>query len=352
MRVGLVFLASLVALVVLGVGDVAYAASQVHMGYSGGVFRSSDQEAVYVRSLTAHPGDRVVVEPDLSGEAFANHLATVDFLILPGGDGYRLLDGTPPRATYYALQGTSTQTCCPHGAIAWERPDDALAHREPATAPTNGTDFNITVALANDRPERLDLAWVYHWAPNATKPASPAERAAFDERLEASMGQRVAFLPTGDPGYPTVIASQAVPVHALLTGLSALAALLAAGALGLWALRATRPAREEPGGGAAPLVAAYEAAGRSLRAVRDVMVGGLVVLAAIAVHVALLGGPLAVLAPYDAAGIASTPRLALKIAIWLLYAAVGASWVLVVWRVQRALRRWRARAASPGPFDE
>ncbi|MFA5861913.1 MAG: hypothetical protein WDA16_09500 [Candidatus Thermoplasmatota archaeon] len=346
---GVVFVVAVVALAGLAIADLTYATSHMSAGYSGG-FRSNEARAVLVRSVEVHPGDRLLVMQNIGGDAWPSGLRSYDFLILPGGDGLQLLNGTPPRAIYYERDNMTSQSCCPDGWVAWDRPDDALAHRAPRPAFefTPGVAVNDTeMALAvYDQPERIDLVWLYHWAPDAKQPATPEDRARFDSAREISASARLGFQVQFDPGYPTVLASTVPRAHPAFFAAMVTCALVASGAVIAWGLRLRRAHVEPEAIGTEALLRLHDTAGAYLTATRDILLGSLVVVLGVSLHVALIGEPGWLYTLLERASDVGLWSKVLTLALCVLYAGVVVVWLDAVWRVHRALKRWRARRAT------
>lgn len=350
MRAGMLFVAAVVLLAGLALADHTLLSQSSRSGFDlGGAYANADR-AVLARSVVMAPGDHLVVGANLAGGWPT--FATYELHVVPGGDRFALLEGREPRATYAVVRGMSAQGCCPQGDLVLVRPDDALAHRAPRVAQEGGTteaEFRAMEEAMLDQPDRVDLVWVMAYSERATRPTTPEEAREVAQELEMAQ-RRLAFQPTMDPGYPTVYEGYAADAHAALAWAMAALALAAAGSALAWAYGLRRGRVESDGPGSESLLRLYDAAGAWLATLRDLLLGSLVVLLAVALHVALAGEPAIVLQLAERARMGLAGMAALQVALMLAYAAVVVAWAYAVWSAHRALRRWRARRALP-PLD-
>lgn len=348
MRVGILFAASVILLGALAIVDHTMLGQSSRSGFDHGGSYANAERAVLARSVVMQPGDRLVVAANV-GVGFPT-FSKYDLLVVPGGDRFAILEGREPRAVYAAVRGMDTQSCCPQGDLVFVRPDDALAHRAPRIPEEGGTtpeEFLAMEQAALDQPDRVDLVWVFSYSERATRPSTPQEQQAVAQELERPPG--LGLSPMLQPGYPTVFQAHVAASHAALTWAMAALAILAAASTLFWgiALRAGRV--ESEGTGAESLLRLYDAAGLWLAALRDLLLGSLLALLAVALHVALIGEPGISYVMADRAQMAQAPARALKLALMLAYSALVVAWAYAVWTAHRALRNWRARRAASPP---
>jgi len=349
MRAGVAFVIAIVALAGLAIGDLAISSGLNRSGHDYGGIYSNEERAVFAQSVVMTPGDRLAISPNLAGGWPT--VARYDFYIVNGADRFTLLDGQEPRVTYVKQLNTSLQGCCPNPWLAWDRPDDAFAHRQGATVVPTGPgldpDFRAFETSLLDQPERIDLVWVLYYGDNVTQPSTPEERRVFESRLDEKMRSMSLGSPPVAPAYPTVYDASVVILHPLLTWTMAALALGATASLLWWALT-LRKARFEPDGATTEsLLRLYDAAGAYLASLRDILLGSLLVLMAVALHVALIGEPGAAYHLLKFADIGVGATRALSLALGMAYASVISVWVYAIWTVHRALTRWRLRRAHP-----
>lgn len=283
---GPLFLATILALAATAAADVALTATGWRAG-SGADVLAGDERAIIARSVTLHPGDRLVVDPSLpAAPAFVARYA---FHVVGEGDRRALLDGAAPRERHLLLADV--------GAIAAPRP---IRWDHPADAP----------------PRHVDLVWVLEYAEGAAPPASEEARSALASSLAASLDE---------PRGPAVMSARVVAAHSAAGFATAALALLAAAAALAWTI------------GAADLNRALAPA-----ALRDVLLGAGALIPAVALHVAIggsLGDLHALLAMADVG--VDAWRWA-GTALILLYAALSVAWGHALWRAWRAARTTRA----------
>lgn len=343
---GLLFVTSMVALVSLAVVDLTVVASGSETGYDYGSVHATAERAILSRSVEMRPGDRLLVSPNLGGGWPT--IARYDFYVVNGGDVFALLDGNATQETYVQVANMSAQGCCPNERVVWDRPDDAFARREGAPVPQTGPGIVIDerelILGAVDQPGRVSLVWVLSYGPNVTVPAEERARRQFESRLEDELTVRIAFQPAFDPAMPTVYSAASVRAHPWLLWAMAASALVAAGSAIAWTLRLRRARIDEPVPGAESLLRLYDAAGVYLATLRDLLLGSLLIVAAVAFHVALSGEPAPVFSLIRFAGVGHMAETSMKASLVILYAAVAVVWTYAAWHAHTALRRWQRRA--------
>lgn len=306
-------------------------------------FRANEERAVLVKNVRMTPGDRLVVRPDLPDPGVPT-FAGYEMFVVDGGGSSALLEGRAPRTVYAHVGNLSARSCCTSPWLVWERPDDAHARRPSSVVWRSTPEEETRTRLS--QPDRIDVVWVLRYAPDAALPQTPEAWKDFEARMEARMLQPQPFDPVFQMGVPIVVQERAARLQPYLYAAMAASALAAAGAAAAWLWRLRRADAPLGDAGSEPLLRLYDAAGAHLASLRDLLVGSFAVALAVAFH-ASLHHDVTLVHVLDAAGIATGALRALEASLALLYGVVLLGWAYAVWRVQRALSRWRRRRAAP-----
>lgn len=338
---GLVFVLALASLGALAVADYFLVASSTRSGHGLRGLEAGPERAVLAWSVVMHPGERLLVLPEVYASPL--YFGSYDFYVV-GADGrFALGQGREPSVVYVSETGLQAGSCCARGFVVFDRPDDAPSSSAGSSTSPADAPADPGVPMAWTVP-RVDVVWVFRYREGLEVPEEDLERQGFAQMLEASLygpfGRSV-----GD--VPTVFEERIVTWRPFLYAGMVASALAAAGAALAWVLRLRREVPPEAGLGAESLLRLYRAAGAFLATVRDLLVGSLMAALLVALHVARTGDPLDLLLTAELAGLARGWHAPLLGALGLLYAVVLVAWVHALWRVQRALRRWRRRAAEP-----
>ena len=348
---GPVFLLAVAALCALAYADLRVAVDGFREGTNYGDLLVGPERVVLARSVEMHPGDRLIAHVEVPG-ANPRLFASYHLLVVKGGDRFHVFDGNET-AAYWTEPSIDPAWCCTGQLLTFDRPDDDAYHEDPAPQPTPGphlTSREMTRGAAQ-KPHLLDLVWVFEYRDDAALPQDEAGWRAFETSLNAELSRS----PPTRLRDPVVFDGAAVRLRSILLTATEATALVAALAVATWvvqlhlASRAQTSAATEEAPGTERLLRLHAAAGHFLARLRDLAAGavaaGLLLLlyAALAVERAKKLGAADEVLSYGMQPTAGEP-------IPVLLLVVLAAALYALWHLQRALRRWRARAAS-APLD-
>lgn len=270
------------------------------------------ERVVSIRSVEAHAGDVVRIQPDLD---LPRPFAGTDFYIVESGEGTAFHTGQRPAHVYAERLGMARGASSP--AVFVERP-----------SPPASSTF----------PDRLDMVWVVHFEPGTEIPTDPEARMHFDRWLRGADLSNTPVVTDDDAVAFAKFASW--PLYVL-----AVAALVA---LVLWTFAPRTDADDAASAAAAGPSGPSEAAEsglalvatgeRYLRMLRNLLLGALPILAYAAwASLFFFWGETAWL-PGAGAGWEAPVRFAVAASLL----GTGAAWAVLTWRVHQALRRWTA----------
>lgn len=348
---GPVFLLAVAALCALDYADLRVAVGGFREGTNYGDLLVGPERVVLARSVEMHPGDRLIAHVEVPG-ANPRLFASYDLLIVKGGDRFHVFDGNET-ATYWSEPDIDPAWCCTGRLLTFDRPDDAAYHEDPVPQPTPGPHLSARDMTrgAAQKPHLLDLVWVFSYRDDAALPQDDAGWRAFEASLNAELSRS----PPTRLRDPVVFDAAAVRLRPVLLTATEATALVAALAVATWtvqlhlASRAQTLASTEEAPGTERLLRLHAAAGLFLARLRDLAAGAVAAGLLLLLYASLAVERAKKLGPAEEVFAASMPPTAGQpIPVLLLVALAAALYAL--WHVQRALGRWRRRAAS-APLD-
>lgn len=314
-RLDRVPLGLLFAATVISLGAVLVADALVNSGFQSDIrytIEVQEDRLVGIDRVRMSTGDVVSVYYQLDvGAPFIDY----DFYVVEGGEGEMFLGNQTPPHVYREVSGLRAGENRTRGPVFVEKP-----------ATPTGAD-----------PRFLDLVWIMRFDPAQERPSTEEGREYFEKWARIVYGSAA---PTAGVAPRAAVRFHEAAVPAIYV-LGAAAVVLAA----CWLRRLFRPFAT-PAEGAEGSLGLVELGGRSLRFVRALLFGAALPTLYLGVMTLAIVEAIA----GDSAGPSEDWQDPLIGAVFLIFALVGVSWVVLATRTQRAYRRWRRLMAERPPM--